>query len=179
MRSKMIMIIFFNLNIFGQNFSTKNLEGYWIQLQTNEGNRINSNDLLQKEEDETIYLYYSKKTVTMIWFYESTQEIDTYTAYYGFFNSCNLPDIRSLRDNGNYYFMVDSLDFEDEEHREVNMQNACAELNSLIIEGDTLINIYYSHNQQYVIYKKVNSLPEKIKGDRKFLFEENYIIPRL
>ena len=147
-----VLILIFCIRTSGQeNVSVKNLRGCWIQEQNYES----------REPDESIYLYFLDKTVITFWVYEGDQNTESYSTFYGFYDDCNLPSINSLKDEGVYYFMVDSLDFEDEHFIAKNMENECAVLYLFIEDKDVFINIYYSASQQYVTYKKANRLPEK------------------
>jgi hypothetical protein len=82
---------------------------------------------------------------------------------YGFYNTCELPSLDSLKKSGTYYFEVDSSDFADEETTKLNMQNSCAQLNIFTEGKDTMMNIYYSSRQQYATYKKVYTLPKNVQ----------------
>jgi hypothetical protein len=160
-------------NSFGQSNSKESLEGYWIQ-QPNDQN-------IRKNTDETIYMYYSKVFAIIIWAYKTPSKIDNYTMYYGFYDDCDLPHIDSLKQSGIYYFAVDKSDFENEQKRAVSMRNACEELNIFTVGNDTLMNIYRSSNQQYITYKKLDSLPQNVhdylrkKGIRKNLQQKKIL----
>ncbi|MEM4326153.1 MAG: hypothetical protein QXU40_02535 [Candidatus Pacearchaeota archaeon] len=121
----------------------------------------------------TIWEHTTEKYIYLRYTYNKIFEIDNYleSMYpegkiaiiekkYGFYDSCNLPSLDSLKDSGKYYFELDSTDFKDEEVRKMNTDDNCAELNIYTYEGDTLMTIYYSSRQQFVTYKKIDSLPE-------------------
>ena len=114
-------------------------------------------------EEETIYKYYIGELVIWIWVYEKASQIESYETNFGFYDSCDLPSLDSLKSSGAHYFEVDSSDFADEETTKVNMRNSCGQLNIFTEGGDTLMNVYYSNRQQYVTYKKINALPKNVR----------------
>jgi len=153
-----LILIVFPLILCGQVIHKNNIEGFWIQ----EKNELQeSHD--STSEEETIYKYYTDELVIWIWFYEKTSQIESYKTNFGFYNTCELPSLVSLKQSGTYYFEVVSSDFADEETTKVNMQNSCAQLNIFTEGKDTLMNIYYSSRQQYVTYKKIQTLPKNIQ----------------
>jgi hypothetical protein len=95
--------------------------------------------------------------------------ITFYLSNFGFFNSCDLPHIDSLKESGTYYFEVDSLDFasDDEEMIKKQMNQICSELNFSVEGKDTLMTIYRSSQQQYATFKKIDSLPKNIQDYMK------------
>jgi hypothetical protein len=83
--------------------------------------------------------------------------------FYGFYNDCDLPSIDSLKRSGDYYFEVTPLEFEDENKRKIYVENACGQVSFFTEKQDTFMNIYYSSRQQYVTYKKLDSLPQNVQ----------------
>jgi hypothetical protein len=79
-------------------------------------------------------------------------------SYYGFDDDCSILGIDNLKDSGNYYFEL-GLSFQKngEEYTD------CAELNIFTEGKDTFMNLYYSSRQQYVTYKKIDSLPKQVQ----------------
>jgi hypothetical protein len=121
----------------------------------------------QNDTEKYIYLYYSQKRL-----YETTDytdskypefgiEVSNY--FYGFYHDCDLPSIDSLKRSGEYYFEVTPLEFEDEDKRKVYVENDCGQVSIFTEKQDTLMNIYYSSRQQYVTYKKLDSLPPNVQ----------------
>ena len=123
--------------------------------------------------EEYIYLYYSQKTLYKIteytWPTDPESGVKVSTRFYGFYDDCDLPSVDSLKPNGVYYFDVIPLYFEVEDDRKVYVENACGELSIFTEKQDTLMNIYYSSRQQYVTYKKLDTLPQNIQ---KYLQEQ-------
>ena len=133
-------------------------------------------ELFQGIQEPSIYKYYSGRFLVMFWVYQDiqTKGVDIDTSYFGFYESCDLPSLDSLKQGGAYYFEVDSSDFADEEARKINGTQNCAQL-SVFTEGkDTLMNIYYSRRQQYATYKKVNRLPKNVED---YLKKKGVVLP--
>ncbi|MHC1702735.1 MAG: hypothetical protein AB9846_02395 [Tenuifilaceae bacterium] len=122
-------------------------------------------ELFQCIQESSIYKYYSEKELVVFWIYRDfqTKGVDIDTSYFGFYNSCELPNLDSLKQSGANYFEVDSRDFTDEATTLANMYNNCSQLSFLIEGKDTLMNIYYSSRQQYVTYRKVHALPRNVQ----------------
>jgi hypothetical protein len=117
----------------------------------------------RNDQKAPMYFFYSNIHVYKIVIYPQSIGGETlYVQRYGFYNSCNLPSLDSLKQQGNYYFEVDSLDFADEKYKETMVHNSCGELHIFTVGKDTMMNIYYSSSQQYVTYKKIKALPEKV-----------------
>lgn len=110
-------------------------------------------------DDENFFRIYMNNQIIEILIYDNNK-ISDFIQRYGFYESCNLPSLDSLKDRGKYYFELDSSDFEDEETRKVRIYLRCAELNIYTYEGDTLMTIFYSSRQHFFTYKKIDSLPE-------------------
>jgi hypothetical protein len=96
-----------------------------------------------------------------------------YTRFYGFYGDCDLPSIDSLKDNGLYYFDVIPLYFEVEDDRKVYVESACREISFFTEKQDTFMNLYSSSRQQYVTYKKLDSLPPKLQ---RYLMSKGYYL---
>ncbi|MEO6903283.1 MAG: hypothetical protein ABI315_09025 [Bacteroidia bacterium] len=125
----------------------------------------------------TVWENASENYIYSVYYQDNIYEITDYTKtnfpeggititikIYGFYDNCDLPNLDSLKQEGTYYFEVDSIDFADEATTKVNMQNICGQLNVFREGTDTVMNIYYSSNQQYVTKKKVNALPENVRN---------------
>ncbi len=130
------------------------------------GNSLD-NTMWQHAAEKYIYLMYFQGEMYEITDYSKSSYpsggIDVTIKEYGFYDSCELPSLDSLKQSGTYYFQVDSSDFANEE-KDVNIHNACGEL-SFYVEGkDTLMNIHYGSRQQYVTYRKVNTLPNNVRA---------------
>ena len=123
--------------------------------------------------EEYIFLYYSQKTLYKIADYTRSTHpefgIEVSDSFYGFYDDCDLPSIDSLKPNGIYYFDVIPLYFEDEDDRQVHVENACREISIFTEKQDTFMNLYSSKRQQYVTYKKLDSLPKNVQ---KYLQEQ-------
>ena len=122
--------------------------------------------IYQNVAEPSIYKYYSESSLIDLWVYKNPSkkvaEIDTLS--YGFFESCDLPHIDSLKHKGTYYFEIDKGDFSaaDEESRKLIAYQNCGQLNLQKSATDTLMIIFYSSRQQYVTYRKIKSLPPRI-----------------
>jgi hypothetical protein len=81
---------------------------------------------------------------------------------YGFYNSCELPSLDSLKQSGTYYFEVDTSNFVDRETENININNACGELSYSVEDEDTLMTVCYNSRQQYATYRKINTLPKNV-----------------
>lgn len=147
-----VLMALFCFNLVGQCIVKNRLEGFWVQLRTDSVNT-----------DEVIYKHYSAKISTMLWTYQNTQQVEYYSSNFGFYHDCDLPSIKSLKQNGTYYFEVDSTDFVDEKARMAAVENGCAQMNIQIQGKDTLMSIYYSSRQQFVKYKKIQALPPNVQ----------------
>lgn len=124
-----------------------------------------NNKLFQNIQESSIFKYYSGKILVTLWVYKDIQAkgIDIDTSYYGFYDSCDLPNLNSLKDSGINYFEVNSIDFIDETSRKANLNNICGQLNIYTEDKDTMISVYYSSRQQYVTYEKVDALPKNVQ----------------
>ena len=146
---KYYFLIFFglycyNCNVFNQNLNLK--DKIFINI-----------------DEPTIYILYTEKKLLTFWVYKDTSKsVKITTSFYGFYGSCDVPSLDSLKESGRYYFELDSTDFENEELRKIRTYQNCAELTIFSHETDTLMTIYYSSSQQYVTYKRINSLPENV-----------------
>jgi hypothetical protein len=123
-----------------------------------------NNKLFQNIQEPSIFTYYSGKFIHTLWIYKDiqTKGIGITASYYGFYNSCDLPSLDSLKQSGTYYFEVNSTDFDKEKTKLKIPYNSCGELHIFTVGKDTMMNIYYSNSQQYVTYKKIKTLPEKV-----------------
>jgi hypothetical protein len=126
------------------------------------------NTIWQNNTEKYIYLYYySQKKLYGITDYTRSKYpefgIEVSNSFYGFYNDCDLPSIDSLKRNGDYYFDVIPFYFKYEEKRKVYVENACGEVSIFTEKQDTFMNIYYSSRQQYVTYKKLDTLPQNVQ----------------
>lgn len=117
---------------------------------------------------------YTKNQIIELSIYDN-DKISDFIQRYGFYNSCDLPSLNSLKSVGKYYFELDSSDFEDEETKKVRTYSRCAVMEIYTYGGDTLMTIYYSSRQQFFTYKKINSLPEIVT---KYLKEKGIEIKK-
>ena len=124
------------------------------------------NTIWQNVEENYIYIVYKQNKIYEITDYTKSSypegDITMTMKIYGFYDSCDLSSLDSLKQSGRYYFELDSTDFENEEFRKIGTYQNCAELTIFPHETDTLMTIYYSSRQQYVTYKRINSLPENV-----------------
>jgi hypothetical protein len=138
-----------------------------ILVSVQETNQSLNNTIWQHTAENYIYSIYHQGKLYEITDYSKSSypegSITIAIKIYGFYDSCELPSIDSLKQSGAYYFEVDSSDFADEATTKVNMQNNCAQMNIFIQGKDTLMNIYYSSRQQYATYRKVDALPKNIQ----------------
>lgn len=135
------------------------------------------NKFFRNMDEPSIYIFYAEKKLLTYWVYKDTSKGATITtSFYGFYDSCDLPSLDSLKENGRYYFELDSTDFENEELRKIRTYQNCAELTIFSYGNDTLMTIYYSSSQQYVTYKMIHSLPENVT---RYLKEKGIEINRL
>lgn len=125
------------------------------------------NTVWENATDNYIYSVYYQDKIYEITDYTKTSYpeggITVTIKIYGFYDNCDLPNLDSLKQEGSYYFEVDSIDFADEATMKVNMQSSCGQLNIFTEGKDMIMNIYYSSRQQYATYKKVNALPENVR----------------
>ena len=121
--------------------------------------------IFQDVQEPSIYKCYDEKSVFTFWTSKAGKKqviVDVDTLYFGFYDSCVLPNLDNLKSSGSYYFEVNAGNFL-EEVREVDIHNACAEFD-LFIEGkDTLMNLFYNSRQQYVTYRKIDKFPANIQ----------------
>ena len=108
-------------------------------------------------------MFIKSKSYLLIVFPENLGGISFSQSYFGFYDSCELPSLDSLKQDGTYYFEVDSSNFADEETTKVNLYNICGQLNIFTESKDTFMNINYSSRQQYATYKKINTLPQDVQ----------------
>lgn len=132
-----------------------------------ETNQSLINTVWQNASENYIYTVYHQDKIYEITDYSKSSYpeggITVAIKVYGFYDTCELPSLVSLKKSGTYYFEVDSSDFADEETTKVNMQNSCGQLNIFTEGKDTMMNIYYSSRQQYATYKKVDTLPKNVQ----------------
>ncbi len=121
------------------------------------------NYLFQSVDEPSSYKYYSNNFVLFLWEYVDNPEkgISIDTLSYGFYNSCALPSIDSLKRRGIFYFEVEPSDFNDESRKQIAIQN-CNQLNVLISNKDTVMTIFNSSRQQHATYKKIKTLPQNV-----------------
>jgi len=123
-----------------------------------------SGKIFNSVDEPSIYKYYTSQFLVTFWVYKEdlTKVVDIDTVYYGFYDSCELPSLDSLKQSGTYYFEVDSSDFVDEETTKANIHNSCGELSTSSEGKDIFMNIYYSSRQQYATYRRVQTLPPNV-----------------
>jgi hypothetical protein len=136
-------------------------------------------NIFQSTQESSEYKCYTEKFLLILWVYkdDKAKVVDIDTMQYGFYNSCELPSLDSLRKSGVCYFELDSSDFVDKESTNINIHNACSELNFIVEGKETRMNVYYSSRQQYATYKEVKTLPHKIRRNlkkRKIKLNFNY-----
>lgn len=83
-----------------------------------------------------------------------------YPSRIGFYNRCDLPHIDSLNSSGIYYFSIDEEEINDDGSVD---DYDCLELSFSFEDGTEYLNIYRSSRQQLSTYKKLDTLPEKLK----------------
>jgi hypothetical protein len=126
-----------------------------------------SKTVWQEKEEGHIYLLYFQGRKYEITDYSKSSypdgRITISEKRYGFFDSCELPSLESLKQNGAYYFELDSSDFADETFESVNIQNACGEVSFVHTGERNLMTIYFNSRQQFVAYAQVYTLPRNIR----------------
>lgn len=126
------------------------------------------NTMWQLTTEKYIYSIYSQGKLYEVTDYSRSDYpnggITVTVKRYGFYNSCELSSLDSLKRTGIYYFEVDTSDFTDKETVDINIHNACGELSYSIEDEDTLMTIYYNSRQQYATYRKVNTLPKNVRA---------------
>ena len=123
------------------------------------------NTFWQLTTEDYIYIFYDESNVYELTDYTSAGYpeggITLSSNIYGFYETCELPGIDSLKQSGNYYFEISP-----EENIKgdgfVAYANDCGELKIYLKGSKTMMNIYYSSSQQFVTYMKIDALPTKI-----------------
>ena len=130
----------------------------------------------QHSKEDYIYQVYLKDQLLEITDYVSASYpeggITLSSNYYGFYNSCEIPHIDSLKSSGPYYFEISDIEINDAGKIEGPIR--CLELNIFKEDEDTSMNIYDSYHQQFSTYQKLKKLPKNLEDYLKKEHPEMY-----
>lgn len=122
------------------------------------------NSVWKHSEEDYIFLLYLESQFLDITDYISADYpeggVTLSKRYFGFYNSCELPNIDALQSSGPYYFEID----EDEINDDGSIDDYdCLELSFSEENGEEYMNIYRSSQQQFSTYRKLRQLPKNLE----------------
>ena len=133
----------------------KSLEGFW--------QNVREKSIIEVFHKDNYYTILKSKRGFKC--YENEEKI-------GFFDSCNLPSIDSLKNKGKYFFIISKEEVQDKDL----MNTFCQELSFYTSNDSTFFSNYSSYNQQYAVFYKLKELSTELKEYLKIEMPDVYAI---